>query len=158
LPGQALPGYVPTAAPNNVKDFFQTGTSSTTSLNWGAKTEFGNLNFSYSHLDETGFVKNNRVQRDNFSMGGNAKLTDKLTFNGTFNYVRTDFQNPRDYINGVRRAVKNGSLSMKIIDERVKEVLRVKFWLGLFDHLSARSDRSPRRQGVCKRRLSCCWP
>jgi len=48
--------------------------------------------------------------------------------------VRTDFQNPRDYINGVRRAVKNGSLPMKIIDERVKEVLRVKFWLGLFDH------------------------
>jgi beta-glucosidase len=48
--------------------------------------------------------------------------------------VRTDFQNPRDYINGVRRAVKNGSLSTKIVDERVKEVLRVKFWLGLFNH------------------------
>lgn len=48
--------------------------------------------------------------------------------------VRTDFQNPRSYINGVRRAVKNGSLPIKIIDERVKEVLRVKFWLGLFDH------------------------
>lgn len=48
--------------------------------------------------------------------------------------VRTDFQNPRPYINGVRRAIRNGSLPMKVIDERVKEVLRVKFWLGLFDH------------------------
>jgi TonB-linked SusC/RagA family outer membrane protein len=94
LPGQTLPGYIPTAAPNNVKDFFQTGSSSTTSLNLGAKTEFGNLNFSYSHLDENGFIKNNIVQRDNFSLGGMAKLTDKLTFNGTFNFVRTDFQTP----------------------------------------------------------------
>lgn len=48
--------------------------------------------------------------------------------------VRTDFQNPRPYINGVRRAIKNGSLPLKVIDERVREVLRVKFWLGLFDH------------------------
>ncbi|MEI9958901.1 MAG: glycoside hydrolase family 3 N-terminal domain-containing protein [Ferruginibacter sp.] len=48
--------------------------------------------------------------------------------------VRTGFENPREYINGVRRAVKNGTLSIKVIDERVKEVLRVKFWLGLFDH------------------------
>lgn len=94
LPGQTLPGYIPTAAPNNVKDFFQTGSSSTTSLNLGAKTEFGNVNFSYSHLDETGFIKNNGVKRDNFSLGGNAKLTDKLSLNNTFNFVRTDFQTP----------------------------------------------------------------
>ncbi|MBI1768440.1 MAG: SusC/RagA family TonB-linked outer membrane protein [Bacteroidetes bacterium] len=94
LPGQTIPGYIPVAAPNNVKDFFQTGSSSTTSLTLGAKTEFGNLNFSYSHLDENGFVKNNTVQRDNFSMGGNAKLTDKLSFTGTFNFARTDFQTP----------------------------------------------------------------
>ena len=93
-PGQTIPGYIPVAAPNNVKDFFQTGSSSTTSLNLGAKTEFGNLNFSYSHLDENGFVANNVVRRDNFSLGGNAKLTDKLTFTGTFNFVRTDFSTP----------------------------------------------------------------
>jgi TonB-linked SusC/RagA family outer membrane protein len=94
LPGQTIPGYIPTAAPNNVKDFFRTGSSSTTSLTLGAKTEFGNLSFSYSHLDENGFIKNNVVQRDNFSFGGNAKLTDKLSFNGTFNFARTNFETP----------------------------------------------------------------
>jgi TonB-linked SusC/RagA family outer membrane protein len=94
LPGQTIKGYIPTAAPNNVKDFFQTGSSSTTSLTLGAKTEFGNLNFSYSHLDETGFVKNNGVKRDNLSLGGSAKLTDKLTLTNTFNFARTDFQTP----------------------------------------------------------------
>lgn len=57
----------------------------------------------------------------------------RLTLTAGMN-IRTDFQNPRDYVNGVRRAVRNGSLPVKIIDERVKEVLRVKFWLGLFDN------------------------
>lgn len=48
--------------------------------------------------------------------------------------VRTDFQNPRAYIMGVRRGIKNGSIPMSIINQRVKEVLRVKFWLGLFNN------------------------
>jgi len=87
-------GYVPVAQPNNVKDFFQKGASSTTSLSLGARTEFGGINFSYSHLDESGFVKNNNVIRDNFSFGGNAKLTDKLTFATTMNFVKTDMQTP----------------------------------------------------------------
>jgi beta-glucosidase len=48
--------------------------------------------------------------------------------------VRTDFDNPRIYINAIRRGIKNGSIPMSVIDERVREVLAVKFWLGLFDH------------------------
>ncbi len=47
--------------------------------------------------------------------------------------VRTDFTNPRQFIYAVRRGIKNGSIPMNIIDQRVEEVLRVKFWLGLFD-------------------------
>lgn len=48
--------------------------------------------------------------------------------------VRTDFDNPRLYIHAMRRGIKNGSIPMSVVNERVKEVLRVKFWLGLFDH------------------------
>ena len=48
--------------------------------------------------------------------------------------VRTDFTPPSDYILPVRDLVKEGKLSMKTIDERVRDVLRVKFWLGLFDN------------------------
>jgi TonB-linked SusC/RagA family outer membrane protein len=93
-PGQTLPGYIPEAAPNNVKDFFQRGMSSTTSLSLGAKSENGSLNFSYSHLDEEGFIKNNNVKRDNFSFGGVSNLTKKLTLNAAFNFARTDFVTP----------------------------------------------------------------
>ena len=91
---QQSTGYVPTPAKNNVADFFKRGISSTTSLSLGATTEFGSLNFSYSRLDESGFIENNKVVRDNFSLGGNAKLTDKLTLSSAFNFVRTDFKTP----------------------------------------------------------------
>lgn len=92
--GQTSTGYVPQPHPNNVKDFFQTGSSATTSLTLSAKTEFGNVSFSYSHLEENGFVKNNNLQRDNFSFGGTAKLSDKLSMSNVFNFARTDFQTP----------------------------------------------------------------
>lgn len=92
--GSTDAGYVPVAQPNNVKDFFQKGVSATTSINLGTTNEFGSFSFNYSHLDEKGFVKNNGVVRDNFSLGGNAKLTDKLSLASTFNFVRTDFQTP----------------------------------------------------------------
>lgn len=92
--GSVNGGYVPVAAPNNVKDFFRKGASSTTSLNLSAKNDFGSINFSYSHLDEKGFIKFNDLKRDNFSLGANAKLTKKLSISSTFNYVRTNFQTP----------------------------------------------------------------
>ncbi|MGE4586787.1 MAG: glycoside hydrolase family 3 N-terminal domain-containing protein [Mangrovibacterium sp.] len=48
--------------------------------------------------------------------------------------VRTDFTPPEDFILPLRELVRDGELSMKTIDSRVADVLRVKFDLGLFDH------------------------
>ncbi len=48
--------------------------------------------------------------------------------------VRTTFTPPEKYINPLRELVREGKLSMKTIDSRVADVLRVKFILGLFDH------------------------
>ncbi len=92
--GSTDAGYIPVAQPNNVKDIFQKGSSATTSLSLGASNEFGNVAFSYSHLDEKGFIQNNNVKRDNISLGGNVKLTKKITLASSFNFVRTDFQTP----------------------------------------------------------------
>jgi TonB-linked SusC/RagA family outer membrane protein len=93
-PGQTIAGYIPVAAPNNVKDFFKTGISSTTSLSLGGSNEYGSTNFSYSHLDESGFIKNNNLLRDNFSLGGRYNLTKKLTLQSTFTFVKTDQKTP----------------------------------------------------------------
>ncbi len=48
--------------------------------------------------------------------------------------VRTDFQKPIVFLKPLREAVRDGRLPMSVLNQRVREVLRVKFWLGLFDH------------------------
>jgi len=48
--------------------------------------------------------------------------------------VRTEFKNPADYIRGLRRGIRNGSIPVSVINQRVREVLKVKFEIGLFDH------------------------
>jgi beta-glucosidase len=48
--------------------------------------------------------------------------------------VRTNFTMPQTYIMPLRELIAEGKLSMKTIDERVGDVLRVKFKLGLFDN------------------------
>jgi beta-glucosidase len=47
--------------------------------------------------------------------------------------VWTNFNTPAIYINYVRELVKEGKLSIKTVDDRVRDVLRVKFLVGLFD-------------------------
>ena len=47
--------------------------------------------------------------------------------------VKTNFTKPEDFIMPLRELVREGTLSEKILDERVGDVLRVKFTLGLFD-------------------------
>jgi len=48
--------------------------------------------------------------------------------------IRTDFTPPEMYGEPLRELVREGTLSQDIINERVKDILRVKMWLGLFDH------------------------
>ena len=47
--------------------------------------------------------------------------------------VRTTFKTPDTYLLPLRELVKEGSISMDLLDSRVKDVLWVKFWMGLFD-------------------------
>lgn len=47
--------------------------------------------------------------------------------------VRTTFRSPESFIIPLRELVREGSLSMEVLDSRVRDVLWVKFWLGLFD-------------------------
>lgn len=48
--------------------------------------------------------------------------------------VRTYFRFPEEFIGTLRKTVEQGLVSGKMLDQRVREVLYVKFWLGLFDH------------------------
>jgi beta-glucosidase len=47
--------------------------------------------------------------------------------------IRTEFTMPDVFINAVRLLIKDGRLPMDVVDARVRDILRVKYWLGLFD-------------------------
>lgn len=48
--------------------------------------------------------------------------------------VRTNFTPPEDYILPLRRLLQDGRISTSTLNERVRDVLRVKFTVGIFDH------------------------
>lgn len=48
--------------------------------------------------------------------------------------IRCTFRSPDSYILPLRELVKEGGLSEEIINDRVRDILRVKFLVGLFDH------------------------
>jgi len=47
--------------------------------------------------------------------------------------VRTTFTPPSVYVKPLRELVKAGDVPMSVLDDRVRDVLRVKMWEGLFD-------------------------
>lgn len=47
--------------------------------------------------------------------------------------VRCTFRTPESYVLPLREAVKEGSIPMSVIDDRVRDILRVKFITGIFD-------------------------
>jgi beta-glucosidase len=48
--------------------------------------------------------------------------------------VKTNFTKPEDFILPLRELVKEGKVSQQTLDDRVRDVLRVKFKVGIFDH------------------------
>lgn len=61
-----------------------------------------------------------------------AKDSVRQSIEGGLN-VKTNFNLPETFILPLRELVKEGKISMQTLDERVRDVLRVKFLLGLFD-------------------------
>src|SRR5437763_2846054 len=72
--------------------------------------------------------------------------------------VKTNFTPPEDFVLPLRELVKEGKVPMQTLDDRVRDVLRVKFILGIFDHPyvedAARAEKivnSPEHQQVALR-------
>ncbi|MBQ8673173.1 MAG: glycoside hydrolase family 3 C-terminal domain-containing protein [Bacteroides sp.] len=57
--------------------------------------------------------------------------------------IRTNFTYPQTFILPLRQAISEGKVSLQTIDSRVRDVLRVKFMLGLFDNPYKGDARQP---------------
>ena len=57
--------------------------------------------------------------------------------------VRTNFKKMEEFVEALRRVIKDGRVTEETLDQRVADVLRVKFELGLFDKPFVEPEKSP---------------
>lgn len=77
------------AYPNNVKDFFQTGSVFENQVQISSGSDKGNFTVSASKSKNEGVIENSDFARSTLNVGGNMKLNDKLTMFGTLSYVNS---------------------------------------------------------------------
>ena len=81
-------GTATSGSPDNLKQFFQTGTNWTNSVSLSGGTANAQTYFSYANTDATGVEPNNKLGRNNFTVRETAKaLNNKLTIDANVNYV-----------------------------------------------------------------------
>ncbi|WP_438712731.1 SusC/RagA family TonB-linked outer membrane protein [Aquimarina muelleri] len=77
-------------AKNGPISFYETPVTITNSVSFDKAFDQGSYRLNYSKFDQTGLMPNSAINKHNFSMSGNFKLTDKLTATGYANYIKTD--------------------------------------------------------------------
>ncbi len=74
------------AQPNNVEDFFETGTSFINTISMSSGNENSSVLFSYTNSDLKSILPNSNVDRDNFNLRAFTKLSDKLSLDSRVTY------------------------------------------------------------------------
>ncbi len=80
--------------PDNVEDFFETGSNLENSISITHGSENSNVALTATHLDTDGFIPNSELSRTNIKLGGNAKLSNGLYVGGSLSYIYTTQQGP----------------------------------------------------------------
>lgn len=88
--------------PNAMKDFMQTGITSTNNIAINGGTDKGSFRVSYSNMLHRGMIPGSDLYRNGISTSATYKLLDKLTFSSNVNYSNS-FSNNRPST-GDRRA------------------------------------------------------
>ncbi len=82
---------------NNVKNFYQGGSTFTNTIAFNGGNEIANFHFSTSNTDNKSIVPNNSLNRKTFNLGMNATLAKKLVFEGNAQYTTEEVEN-RTYL------------------------------------------------------------
>jgi TonB-linked SusC/RagA family outer membrane protein len=75
------------AQPNNIKDYFRTGTSLTNSIALSGGDEKTQARVSLTHLKRENIMPNSNFERLSVSLNIRSKLSDKFTVEGKINYI-----------------------------------------------------------------------
>lgn len=88
--GKAVPFI---AHPNNVKDFFETGTTWNTGLSIAGSDDKFNYRFGFGYQNQKGTVPNTQIKKTNFSVNTNYNINKYIKVGATANYIMTDIPN-----------------------------------------------------------------
>lgn len=91
------------------------------------RQEWGFKGYVVSDSEAVEFISNKHKVADTYEDGIAQAINAGLN-------IRTHFTPPADFILPLRKAVDDGKISQETLDKRVAEILRIKFWLGLFDN------------------------
>jgi len=95
MQGQDLPIWTGdtvaySARPDNIRDFFRTGTTISNSVSLTGGGEKLQARASFSHLKNEGIMPNSNLERINALLAVNGELSDKLSIEAKFNYIKQD--------------------------------------------------------------------
>ena len=91
------------------------------------RQEWGFQGYVVSDSEAVEFISNKHKVADTYENGIAQAVNAGLN-------IRTHFTPPADFILPLRKAVEDGKISQETLNKRVAEILRIKFWLGLFDN------------------------
>jgi TonB-linked SusC/RagA family outer membrane protein len=74
---------------NQLESFFNTGRTSTTSVNFSGGNDRYTYRASYSNTDQQGILDPGRLKRNSFGLSGTAKFSDKLKSEFSANYTNS---------------------------------------------------------------------
>ncbi|NEW78813.1 MAG: SusC/RagA family TonB-linked outer membrane protein [Gelidibacter sp.] len=92
--------YQPTpwiSHPNNVKDVFDTGISTTTNVAFSGGDDKSNFRVSFTNLDQKGMIPNTDFKKKTLSFSGSSSPNDRLTFSAGGNYINSGSDNQPGY-------------------------------------------------------------
>lgn len=81
--------------PDNIKDFYEVGKTFQNSLSLNGGNEKATYYLSFSDLAQTGVVPTTDYHRNNLTLNGTAKLSNKISSSASVNYVHIDANLPQ---------------------------------------------------------------
>ncbi|MEZ2445069.1 SusC/RagA family TonB-linked outer membrane protein [Chitinophaga sp. RCC_12] len=91
------------AHPDNIKDYFVTGTTFNNNISMSGGGENTTFRLSFNHTDIKGIEPNTWLKRNNLGFNGSLNLTPKLTVTTSFNYANNKGLRPaQGYYQGSR--------------------------------------------------------
>ena len=85
---QRVKPYV--ALPDNVKEFFETGSVLTNNLSFAQNNDRNSFYLSLNNVEQKGVMPGTKYKRTSVKLSGTADITDKIYSSATINYIRSN--------------------------------------------------------------------